>query len=93
MTTKETPITPQLRDFLGELADLLVKHGVEICAIENTYAYSVSVDGVGFYQNSRYDTQSDTYEREASEANFHVGTSNLDGEWLRKLTADLPVKP
>ena len=48
-----------MKAFLEELAELMVKHGVEMDVIESDYNYSTVVDGIEFTQNSVFNDSHD----------------------------------
>jgi len=92
MKDRHKPITPDLRAFLNELADLLEKHRVTIAPVEGRGHYETFVDGIEFEQDRIYDADSDRCIRMWSVANFDTGTSSIDAARLRELTAKTPTK-
>ena len=87
MTNK--PITPALRQFLDEFAKLLEAHRTTFCAVADSSGYETTVTGIEFYQESEWDDEHELT-RDYSEAALKVGTTEVDAEWLRKLTSELP---
>jgi hypothetical protein len=86
------PITPQLRQFLNELADLLEKHRTTFCAVEDSRGYATTTEGFEFSQSSEWDSDANLT-RNFCEATFMVGTSEVDAERLRKFTREAPCAP
>lgn len=76
-------MTPELRLFLLELADLLEKHGVSLTAGDTGADYYPAPDGVEFFISGQWDDTTKIQVRESCYAHLRCGTMDITDRELR----------